>query len=187
MATARSPAYSKGWDAERHVKRTTVDFAAYPGLVVIYVGMRINSIRGIFTLLKFARRMREAVKQKPEGMLLHEGLVFSFRQFGVRQYWRDFETLEAWASAPPHRDWWREYLQDTKGTGFWHETYFLGGGMEAIYDNMRSPVGLLKFAPHEPPTGGMFTARKRLRRAAAGAMPLVEDEGELRPPPDEQS
>ena len=38
--------------------------------------------------------------------------------------------------------WWRDYLRDRAGTGFWHETYFSRGGVEAIYDDMRVPVGL---------------------------------------------
>jgi hypothetical protein len=38
-------------------------------------------------------------------------------------------------------------LRDSGGTGFWHETYFMRGGMEAIYDDMPRPVGFLNFAP----------------------------------------
>jgi hypothetical protein len=32
------------------VNRTTVDLSAYPDLVVIYPGMRVNSLRGLKTL-----------------------------------------------------------------------------------------------------------------------------------------
>ncbi|HWH07751.1 MAG TPA: DUF4188 domain-containing protein, partial [Candidatus Thermoplasmatota archaeon] len=156
-------AYSAGWRVDAHVKRTTVDLSAYPDLVVMVLAIRLNSPRGVPTALKFMRRMREASRARPEGLLHHEPVVFPWRQFGMRHYWRDFDALERWARAPPHRDWWVEYLQDTKGTGFWHETYFMRGGFEAIYDNVRSPVGMLAFAPQEAPVGGMFTARRRLR------------------------
>ena len=35
-----------------------------------------------------------------------------------------------------HRDWWRQLLRDSGGTGFWHETYFHAPGMAAVYDDM---------------------------------------------------
>jgi hypothetical protein len=52
-------------------------------------------------------------------------------------------------------------VKDSRGTGFWHETYFLKGGIEAIYDDLPSPVGLAQFAPNRPARGAMFSARKR--------------------------
>ena len=36
-------------------------------------------------------------------------------------------------------DTWQQFLKDSGGTGFWHETYFMGGGVEAIYDDMAVP------------------------------------------------
>jgi hypothetical protein len=56
---------------------------------------------------------------------------------GMRQYWRDFDALEAWARSTPHREWWRDFLRSSPGTGFWHEAYFMRGGMEAVYDDVR--------------------------------------------------
>ena len=35
------------------------------------------------------------------------------------------------------------------------------GGMEAIYDDLKTPLGLGGFAPLEPARGPMFSARKR--------------------------
>jgi hypothetical protein len=164
--------YSVGWSAAKQVTRSTVDLSGFPDLVVMYLGMRVNRLRGIPTLLRFGRRIRHAVDAKPDGLLLHESLFFSPRQVGMRQYWRDFDSLELWARTPPHRDWWREYLQDTQGTGFWHETYFAAGGMEAIYDNMAAaPIGLMRVAPVEPAQGGMFTARRRIRREGEARFP----------------
>lgn len=176
-AAAGAPVYSTAWSTRSHVKRTTVDLTPFPGLVVMYLGMRLNSLRGLPTMVRFGRQIQHSVDSKPDGLLLHERIVWSPRQLGMRQYWRDFESLERFALSAPHRDWWRSYLQDTKGTGFWHETYFIGGGFEAIYDNMRAPIGLLKFAPHELPTGGMFSARRRLAKAAGGATALPVEPG----------
>jgi hypothetical protein len=61
---------------------------------------------------------------------------------GMCQYWRDFGLLERWARAEPHKKWWQGFLRDSAGTGFWHETYFIQGGMETIYLDIDPPIGL---------------------------------------------
>lgn len=145
------------------VNRVSVDLSPYPNLVVIYLGMRANSLRGLKTLAQFGPRIKAAVDRKPDGLLLHENLMFSVfpPHAGMRQYWRDFQALEAWARSLPHQSWWQNFLRDSGGTGFWHETYFMGGGMEAIYDDMAVPSGLMRFAPTRQAKGPMFSARKR--------------------------
>src|SRR5436305_14876474 len=144
-------------------KRETVDLSAYPALVTIYLGMRVNAITGFKTLIGFGPRISAAVDAKPDGLLLHEGFLFSLRHVGMRQYWRDFESLEKWARSEPHRQWWQEFLRDSGGTGFWHETYFMRGGMEAIYDDVKTPkLGFQAFAPTAEARGPMFSARTRL-------------------------
>ena len=82
---------------------------------------------------------------------------------GIRQYWRDFDSLERWARSLPHQEWWKKFLRDSGGTGFWHEAYFMRGGMEAVYNDMAGTPGLLAFAPIVPAKGGMFSARRRAR------------------------
>ena len=59
--------------------------------------------------------------------------------------------------------WWKEFLRDSGGTGFWHETYFMRGGMEAIYDDIPKRIGLGAFAPLQVARGSMFSARTRLK------------------------
>ena len=95
----------------------------------------------------------------------------------MRQYWRDFESLERWARSEPHRTWWREFLRDSGGTGFWHEAYFMRGGMEAVYDDMVKDTGFLCFAPAQPARGAMFSARGRVQRQGepASPAPIAED------------
>ena len=74
--------------------------------------------------------------------------------------------MERWARSEPHRIWWQNFLRSSGGTGFWHETYFIRGGMEAIYDDVnRPPLGFQAFAPSIPARGRMFSARNRLHVA----------------------
>jgi hypothetical protein len=166
---------------EPSTKRRTVDLSGYPDLVVIYLGMRVNAWYGLQTLLGFGPRIQSAVDKKPSGLLLHETVVYSLfpPNVGMRQYWKDFDSLERWARSEPHAAWWREFLRDSGGTGFWHETYFMRGGMEAIYDDLPSPVGFLRFAPEVAARGPMFGARKRAGRAGESAAPAPVEEQSL--------
>ena len=77
------------------VDRRTVDLTGYPDLVVIYPGMRVNALTGIKTLMGFGPRISDSVKQKPDGLLLHENVIYSVFPLhaGMRQYWRDFDSL----------------------------------------------------------------------------------------------
>jgi hypothetical protein len=163
--------------------RTTVDLSAYPDLVVIYLGMRVNSPTGVKTLLSFGPKIRESVAAGPDGLLLHENLLFSLwpPQAGMRQYWRDFDALERWARSVPHQQWWQQFLRDRRGTGFWHETYFRGGQVESIYIDMPA-VGLAKFAPVMQARGSMFSARRRLGMPEGGEPPPGIPDEELDQP-----
>ncbi len=147
------------------VQRLTVDLSAYPDLVVIYLGMRVRTWAGLKTLFGFGPKIQNSVAQRPNGLLLHENLLFSLfpPHAGMRQYWRDFDSLERWARSEPHQIWWQNFVKDSGGTGFWHETYFMRGGIEAIYDDVHKNIGLSAFAPIQPALGAMFSARRRLR------------------------
>jgi hypothetical protein len=160
-------------------RRETVDLSQYPDLVVIYLGMRVNTITGFKTLLGFGPKISAAVDAKPDGLLLHENLLYSLRHLGMRQYWRDFDSLETWSRSEPHREWWQNFLKDSGGAGFWHETYFRRGGIEAVYVDMKTPAGLARFAPTEPARGAMFSARKRAGIAGSAKQPEAVAEGEF--------
>lgn len=164
----------------KKLDRRTVDLSDYPDLVVVYLGMRVNTFAGIKTLMGFGPKISRSVEAGPEGLLLHENLVYSLfpPNIGMRQYWRDFDSLEKWARSEPHRKWWQDFMRDTGGTGFWHETYFMRGGMEAIYDNVPVDIGFLRFASVETARGGMFSARNRLKLKgpSAEAPPVAEHE-----------
>jgi Domain of unknown function (DUF4188) len=152
--------------SKTNITRQTVDLSGFPDLVVIYLGMKARSVRGFLTVLSFGPRISAAVAQNPPGLLRHEPFVFSIfpLHIGMRQYWRDFDSLETWARSLPHQKWWQDFVKDPGGTGFWHETYFIRGGMEAIYDDMNAGTGFAGFAPVQPAEGAMFSARQRLRR-----------------------
>jgi hypothetical protein len=159
------------------VNRQTVDLSQYPNLVVIYLGMRVNRLTGLKTLIGFGPRISSSVTAAPDGLLLHENFLFSLfpAHAGMRQYWRDMDSLLAWTRSEPHRAWWKNFLHDSGGTGFWHETYLMQGGMEAIYDDVPKPVGFMRFAPLKPARGPMFGAAHRAAKPY-DAKPVVSEE-----------
>jgi Domain of unknown function (DUF4188) len=145
---------------------------------VIYLGMRVNRITGIKTLLGFGPKISGSVDAHPDGLLLHENFLFSVFPMhgGMRQYWRDQESLLQWTRSDPHRQWWQKCLKDSGGVGFWHETYLRHGGMEAIYDDIVPKIGFMGFAPIKPARGPMFGAAARAGLRNAGEPVLSEQE-----------
>lgn len=178
-------------DMRTRVERRTVDLSSYPDLVVIYLGMRVNRMTGIKTLLGFGPKISASVAEQPEGLLRHETVFYSIfpMHIGMRQYWRDMDSLLKWTRSDPHRQWWLNFLKDSGGTGFWHETYFLRGGMEAIYDDVPQPLGFMGFAPVLPARGPMFGAATRGGKEFAGKPVLAEEEiyGQSTPARQEES
>ena len=161
------------------ITRSTVDLSGYPELIAIYLGMQARTAAGAFALLSTGREIRASLAAKPDGLLAHENFIFSLAPLhaGMRQYWRDLSSLEAWTREGLHRGWWTSFLRNPRGTSFWHETYRKSGGFEAIYDNMPGPVGMMRFAPVARAGGPMFSARGRLEPGAtAPAAPISEEE-----------
>jgi hypothetical protein len=158
------------------VERRTVDLSSYPDLVVIYLGMRVNRITGIKTLLGFGPQISASAAAQPDGLLRHEPIFYSLFPIhvGMRQYWRDINSLLKWTRSEPHRQWWQAFLKDSGGTAFWHETYFRRGGVEAIYDDVPQPIGLMTFAPVVPARGPMFGAAARGGKDFSGQAVLSE-------------
>ena len=160
----------------RKVNRQTVDLSGYPNLVVVYLGMRVNVLTGLKPLIGFGPKIENSVASKPDGLLLHENLLWGLfpPHAGMRQYWRDFESLEAWTRSEPHRTWWTNYLRDSGGTAFWHESYSRRGVFEAIYDDLPVPIGMMKFAPVKEARGPMFSARARAGMKGEVKSPVPE-------------
>ncbi len=141
--------------------------------------MRVNRITGIKTLLGFGPRISASAAARPDGLLLrHENIIYSLfpMHVGMRQYWRDADSLLKWTRSDPHREWRQSFLKDSGGTRFWHETYFRRGGMEAIYDDVPQPIGLMSFAPVVAARGPMFGAATRGGKDTAIQPVLSEEE-----------
>jgi hypothetical protein len=165
-----------------NVNRQTVDLSQYPNLVVIYLGMRVNRLTGLKTLLGFGPQIAASATAQPDGLLLHEpNMVYSLfpLHIGMRQYWRDLESLLSWTKSEPHKIWWQNFLKDSGGTGFWHETYLMGGGMEAVYDDVPHPLGFMRFAPIITARGPMFGAAKRAGKDTDQTADPVVSESDL--------
>jgi hypothetical protein len=161
--------------------RDTVDLSGYPDLVVIYLGMRVRRPRGLVRLFGLGPQIQKSWKAEPDGLLLHEDLVWSFfpPHLGMRQYWRDLDSLERWTRSEPHKLWWQQFMKDSGGTGFWHEAYFMRGGIDALYGDMKKPTGLARVLPVTEARGTMFSARRRAGRGEAPTVEPVIGEAEL--------
>ena len=159
------------------MERSTVNLSAYPALVIIYLGMRVNRMAGIKTLLGFAPKISSSAVAQPNGLLRRETIIYSLlpMHVGTRQYWRDANSLLVWTPSDPHRKWWQSFLKDSGGTGFCHETYFRRGGIEAIYNDKPENVGSLAFAPAVPARGPMFGAAARAEKEF-GERPVLSEQ-----------
>lgn len=160
------------------VNRQTVDLSAYPDLVVVYLGMRVKRLTGLKTLMGYGPRIADSASAQPDGLLLHENIIYSLfpTHMGMRQYWRDLDSLLQWTRSEPHRAWWTTFLRDSGGTGFWHETYLMRGGMEAIYIDVPASIGFMRFAPIVAARGPMFGAADRAGRTEQKAPAVSESD-----------
>jgi hypothetical protein len=141
--------------------KVSPDLAPYPDLVVVYLGFRARGLRGIRRMMGLGAGFRSIKDNPPDGLLRNEFVLWGWMHVGMRQYWRDLQSLETFTRSAPHSGWWREFGRGAGGTGFWHETYRRTGGIEGIYIDM-PPTGLGAFAPPRAPVGEFKTARQRL-------------------------
>ncbi|MBI4910667.1 MAG: DUF4188 domain-containing protein [Acidobacteria bacterium] len=128
--------------------------------------MRVEAFRGLAAIFSIGPQIQKAVDAKPDGLLLHEFFLMGLfpLHVGMRQYWRDLESLERWTRESPHLEWWKAFHKDTKGTSFWHEAYLLRGGFDTVYVGLGKPAGLLKVAPRIPAHGSKSSARMRAEK-----------------------
>lgn len=151
------------------VDRKSVDLSVFPDLVMIMLGFRVRGWRGLLAMRPIGTGLARIARERPDGLLAHEGMLFGLTHFGFRQYWRDVDALEAFTRSEPHADWWRRIRELSAGAGFWHETYHVRGGVEALYVAMPGPVGLQHFAAERQPVGPFMTARSRIQGGMAAA------------------
>ena len=67
-------------------------------------------------------------------------------------------------------------MKNSGGTGFWHETYFRRGGIEAVYLDAPENIGLMAFAPVVPARRPMFGAAARAEKEFPERPVLSEEE-----------
>ena len=83
------------------VNRQTVDLSAFPELVVIYLGMRVNALAGVKTVLGLGPQIQNAGDQKPEGLLHFENnIIYSVFPFHVRRRAGIGRTSSPWNAGP---------------------------------------------------------------------------------------
>ena len=147
--------------------------AAHSGpLVVFAIGMRINHFLRIGKWLPVAKAMGPMIAElsrDPDSGFLGAEFLLSFpRTVLILQYWRDFDSLEAYARDRDRQHWpaWTAFNKaiGNDGTvGIFHETYCIeASGHETIYVNM-PPFGLGKVAGTNPATGSRSEARSRMQ------------------------
>jgi hypothetical protein len=145
--------------------RETVDLSSYPDLVVIDLGFQVRRLAGIPALWRIGKGLGEIARTRPPGLLGSRQMLIAWNHVGIRQYWSDQASLLAFTKQQPHAGWWRVFLSDTHGSGFWHEACFASGGMEAVYVNVPERTGFAAFAPVVAPVGPLMTAHGRLSAA----------------------
>lgn len=143
-------------------ERRSVDLSAYPDLVVVILGFKVRRLVGLLTMFGIGTGLRAIKADPPDGLLADENFLFGLTHVGIRQYWRDLDSLERFTRSEPHAEWWRNVKKHGRGAGFWHESYRMKGGMEAIYIDMPGPIGFGRFAESRRPVGPFLSARERL-------------------------
>ena len=141
-------------------------------VVVFVIGMRINHYLKFGKWMPMARAMPPMIRElssRPEsGFLGAERLLQPPRGLCLIQYWRDFESLEAYARDRDSLHWpaWRAFnkaIGDDGSVGVFHETYVVEpGAFETIYVNMPD-WGLGRMAGLLPATGSRSEARSRMK------------------------
>jgi hypothetical protein len=122
------------------VKRQTVDLSAYPDLIVIYLGMRVHSLRGLLRLAKLGPQIRQSWQQRPRGSAAARG-----------------PDLLAFSAACGHAAVLAR-LRLSGGLGARRPA----SQVVAVYDGDLGALGLASFAPIVPAKGPLFGARSRL-------------------------
>jgi hypothetical protein len=147
--------------------------------VVFLIGMRINKLTALSKWRPVAKAMPEMQKElgrHPELGCIHTENWFGRTTISV-QYWKDFESLSAYARNPDqaHLPAWRAFnkvIRDNGTVGIWHETFRVSrGNAEAIYGNMPR-VGLAAAFGHVKASQIGNSAAKRIGADADDVTPV---------------
>jgi hypothetical protein len=141
-------------------------------LVVFLIGMHVNKPWRIGTVLwvvgAMPRMLTELGRERERG-LLGARLLLGWGGPALVQYWRDVDSLYAYASARDgeHRPAWAEYNRRARASGgavgVWHETYPVRGA-ETVYVDVPA-LGLDAAVGRVPVGRPLDRARARLEQA----------------------
>ena len=116
------------------------------GVVVFLIGARVNkvtAVRSWWPVVSAMPRMLAELQRDPALGLLGVTSCVQGRGALAVQYWRDLESLLAYAQSPDHehRPAWREFnlrVRNARGAvGIWHETFVVpAGAHESMYVDM---------------------------------------------------
>jgi Domain of unknown function (DUF4188) len=144
-------------------------------VVVFLIGARINkplAVRRWWPVVSAMPRMLRELQQDPTLGLLDVTSTVQGRGSLMVQYWRDVESLLAYAHDRDHahRPAWSAFNRAAReaggAVGIWHETFVVpAGGHESMYVDMPL-VGLPRAFGAVPVSGSRDTARARLARAS---------------------
>ncbi|HYY11996.1 MAG TPA: DUF4188 domain-containing protein [Kineosporiaceae bacterium] len=143
---------------------------ASEGVVVFLIGARVNRLRSVrawLPVISAMPRMLAELQREPDlGLLGVTSCVHGKGALAV-QYWRDLDSLLAYAHATDHahRPAWREFNQRVRAArgavGIWHETFVVPpGAHESMYVDMPAQGLPLALGPRDPRTTG---TRERLQ------------------------
>jgi hypothetical protein len=139
-----------------------------PELCLVRLGIQVRRLRALLYAARLGRAIDRSAAEavaSGAGLLRSERFAVSRTHFGVLQYWRSFEDLEAWSHRPPHSEWWRAAVERmrTRGDfGVYHETFLVPRDqIETIYMNC-PPTGLAAFGTLGEAVGPQTTSRGRL-------------------------
>lgn len=155
-------------------------------LCLVRLGFEARGVSGLLYLARLGGRIDRSAADATEagsGLLRSERFRLGFSKFGYLQYWKSFDSLEAWTRTSPHVDWWREAAERIRTRGdisIYHEAYLVDRNRcESIYLNTGSErAGLASFGDLSEPVGAATTARDRLGRREPRATPSFDDGAE---------
>jgi hypothetical protein len=142
-------------------------------MALVRLGLQARSLSAWFFTRRLAAEIAREVRSpaaRETGLLCSETFMIGLGHYGILQYWRSFDALEAWARRAPHAEWWRtavERMRTRRDLGLYHEVFLVRpGDVESISMNCR-PAGLATFGTPGEPVGPTTTSRGRLGRGKA--------------------
>jgi hypothetical protein len=141
--------------------------------VLFLIGMRVNkpwAVHQLAPVFAAMPRMIEELYEKPDWGFLGTQVFFSLTQPVLIQYWRDFDSLVAYAHdrSGAHFPAWADFnrkVARTGAVGVWHETYRIeAGAHEGMYVNMpKWGLGAARGVDHVKAEGRLAKAADRMR------------------------